>query len=42
MTTVEGRGHALELSVAAYSSGVYFFAIETAGGKKGYGRVVRM
>lgn len=27
VTTVEGRGHALELSVAAHSSGVYFFAI---------------
>lgn len=42
VTTLEGRGHAAELSVAAYSSGVYFFVIETDGGKMGYGRLVRM
>ena len=42
VTTLEGRGHAAELSVAAYSSGVYFFTIETASGRKGYGRLVRM
>jgi uncharacterized repeat protein (TIGR01451 family) len=41
VTTVEGRGHTAELSVAAYSSGVYFFTIETDGGKMGYGRLVR-
>lgn len=42
VTTLEGRGHAAELSVAAYSSGVYFFSIETASGRKGYGRLVRI
>jgi len=42
MTTLEGRGYAAELSVASYSSGVYFFSIETASGRKGYGRLARM
>ena len=37
VTLMEGRGDTTERSVASYSSGVYVLAIETDGGKMGYG-----
>lgn len=41
MTTIEGKGHSIELPVGQYSSGVYFIVVDMEGGRYERGRFVR-